>query len=75
MVTAEFAKPAQEGGTVFLHGMLELGLRTAMVLVFVLALVLLRRRSNLCRLRIAPDSDAAAPRYRSACRQRDAASR
>ncbi len=47
VVTAEFAKLAQEGGTVFLHAMLELGLLTVMVLAFVVALVLLRRRSGL----------------------------
>jgi hypothetical protein len=47
VLTAEFAKLAQEGGTAFLHAMLELGLLTAMVLVFVAALVLLRRRSPL----------------------------
>jgi hypothetical protein len=34
-------------GTVFLHAMLELGLLTIMVLVFVIALVLLRKRSTL----------------------------
>jgi uncharacterized membrane protein (DUF373 family) len=45
VVTAEFAKLAQEGGTVFLYAMLELGLLTVMVLVFVTALVLLRKRS------------------------------
>ena len=44
VVTAEFAKLAQEG-TVFLYAMLELGLLTVMVLVFVTALVLLRKRS------------------------------
>ena len=44
-MTAEFAKLAQEGGTVFLYAMLELGLLTVMVLVFVTALVLLRKRS------------------------------
>ena len=43
VVTAEFAKLAQEGGTVFLYAMLELGLLTVMVLVFVTALVLLRK--------------------------------
>jgi phosphate starvation-inducible membrane PsiE len=47
VVTAEFAKLAQAGGTVFLHAMLELGLLTIMVLVFVIALVLLRKRSTL----------------------------
>jgi phosphate starvation-inducible membrane PsiE len=47
VVTAEFAKLAQEGGAVFLHAMLELGLLTAMVLSFVVALVLLRKRSAL----------------------------
>jgi len=47
VVTAEFAKLAQEGGTVFLHAMLELGLLTVMVLIFVVALVLLRNRSTL----------------------------
>ena len=47
VVTAEFAKLAQEGGTVFLYAMLELGLLTVMVLVFVTALVLLRKRSPL----------------------------
>jgi uncharacterized membrane protein (DUF373 family) len=47
VVTAEFAKLAQEGGAVFLHAMLELGLLTAMVLSFVIALVLLRKRSTL----------------------------
>ena len=46
-MTAEFAKLAQAGGTVFLHAMLELGLLTIMVLVFVIALVLLRKRSTL----------------------------
>ncbi len=45
VVTAEFAKLAQEGGTVFLYAMLELGLLTVMVLVFVTALVLLKKRS------------------------------
>jgi uncharacterized membrane protein (DUF373 family) len=45
VVTAEFGKLAQEGGTVFLHAMLELALLTVMVLVFVAALVLLRKRS------------------------------
>jgi hypothetical protein len=38
VVTAEFAKLAQEGGTVFLYAMLELGLLTLMVLVFVTGL-------------------------------------
>ena len=47
VVTAEFAKLAQEGGTVFLHAMMELGLLTVMVLAFVVALVLLRKRSPL----------------------------
>ena len=47
VVTAEFAKLAQAGGNVFLHAMLELGLLTIMVLVFVVALVLLRKRSTL----------------------------
>ena len=47
VVTAEFAKLAQEGGTVFLYAMLELGLLTVMVLAFVAALVLLRKRSPL----------------------------
>ena len=47
VVTAEFGKLAQEGGAVFLHAMLELGLLTAMVLSFVIALVLLRKRSTL----------------------------
>jgi uncharacterized membrane protein (DUF373 family) len=45
VVTAEFAKLAQEGGTVFVYAMLELGLLTVMVLVFVTALVLLKKRS------------------------------
>ncbi len=47
VVTAEFAKLAQAGGTVFLNAMMELGLLTLMVLVFVIALVLLRKRSAL----------------------------
>jgi uncharacterized membrane protein (DUF373 family) len=47
VVTAEFAKLAQAGGTVFIHAMLELGLLTIMVLVFVIALALLRKRSTL----------------------------
>jgi hypothetical protein len=47
VVTAEVGKLAQEGGTVFLHAMLELGLLTTMVLIFVVALVLLRKRSTL----------------------------
>jgi uncharacterized membrane protein (DUF373 family) len=47
VVTAEFAKLAQAGGAVFLHAMMELGLLTAMVLAFVLALVLLRKRPTL----------------------------
>ena len=47
VVTAESTKLAQEGGTVFLHAMLELGLLTVMVLSFVVALVLLRKRSSL----------------------------
>jgi hypothetical protein len=47
VVTAEFAKLTQEGGTVFLHAMLELGLLTIMVLGFVVALRLLQRRSAL----------------------------
>jgi uncharacterized membrane protein (DUF373 family) len=45
VVTAEFAKLAQEGGTVFLHAMMEL--LTVMMLTFVVALVLLRKRSPL----------------------------
>jgi uncharacterized membrane protein (DUF373 family) len=42
VVTAEFPKLAQEGGTVFLHAMLELGLLTVMVRALVAALVPLR---------------------------------
>jgi hypothetical protein len=45
VVTAEFAELAEAGGVVFQHAMLELGLLTFMVLVFVVALVLLRKRS------------------------------
>jgi Phosphate-starvation-inducible E family len=45
VVTAEFAELAEAGGAVFQHAMLELGLLTIMVLVFVVALVLLRKRS------------------------------
>ena len=45
VVTAEFAELAEAGGVVFQHAMLELGLLTIMVLVFVVALVLLRKRS------------------------------
>ena len=45
VVTAEFAELAEAGGVVFQHAMLELGLLTVMVLVFVVALVLLRKRS------------------------------
>jgi hypothetical protein len=45
VLTAEFAKLAEAGGTVFLYATLELGLLTVMVLVFVTALVLLRKRS------------------------------
>jgi uncharacterized membrane protein (DUF373 family) len=47
VLTAEFGKLAQTGGTVFLHAMLELALLTVMVLAFVVMLVLLRRRSTL----------------------------
>jgi uncharacterized membrane protein (DUF373 family) len=46
VLTAEFAELAEAGGTVFLHAILELGLLTVMVLVLVVALVLLRRRST-----------------------------
>ncbi len=46
VLTAEFAKLAEAGGTAFQHAMLELGLLTIMVLVFVVALVLLRKRST-----------------------------
>ena len=45
VLTAEFAELAEAGGVVFQHAMLELGLLTIMVLVFVVALVLLRKRS------------------------------
>ena len=45
VVTAEFAELAQAGGSVFQHAIQELGLLTLMVLVLVVALVLLRRRS------------------------------
>jgi hypothetical protein len=45
VVTAEFANLAQAGGAVFLNAMLELALLTAMILVFVTALVLLRKRA------------------------------
>jgi hypothetical protein len=45
VVTAEFAELAEAGGVVFQNAMLELGLLTIMVLVFVVALVLLRKRS------------------------------
>jgi hypothetical protein len=47
VLTAEFAELAQAGGTAFRHAMLELGLLTLMVLVFVIALVLLRKRSTI----------------------------
>jgi uncharacterized membrane protein (DUF373 family) len=47
VVSAEFGKLAQTGGSVFIHAMLELRLRTLMVSVFVVALVLLRKRSTL----------------------------
>ena len=46
VVTAEFAELARAGGTIFLHAILELGLLTAMALVLVVALVLLRKRST-----------------------------
>ena len=46
VLTAELAELAEAGGIVFRHAILELGLLTAMVLVLVLALVLLRRRST-----------------------------
>jgi len=47
VVSAEFGKLAQTGGSVFIHAMLELRLRTLMGSVFVVALVLLRKRSTL----------------------------
>jgi hypothetical protein len=46
VLTAGIAELAETGGSVFLHAMLELGLLTVMVLVLVVALVLLRRRST-----------------------------
>lgn len=46
VLTAGFAELAQAGGEGFLHAILELGLLTLMVLVLVVALVLLRRRSS-----------------------------
>lgn len=46
VLTAEFAEMAKTGGSAFLHAILELGLLTLMVLVLVVALVLLRRRST-----------------------------
>jgi uncharacterized membrane protein (DUF373 family) len=46
VLTAELAELAQAGGPGFLHAILELGLLTLMVLVLVIALVLLRRRSS-----------------------------
>jgi hypothetical protein len=45
VVTAEFANLAQAGGAVLLNAMLELALLTVMILVFVTALVLLRKRA------------------------------
>jgi hypothetical protein len=47
VLTAEFADLAQTGGMAFRLAMLELGVLTMMVLVFVVALVLLRRRSTI----------------------------
>jgi uncharacterized membrane protein (DUF373 family) len=46
VLTAGIAELAETGRSVFLHAMLELGLLTVMVLVLVVALVLLRRRST-----------------------------
>jgi hypothetical protein len=46
VLTAEFSDLLLEGGSTFTNAMLELGLLTAMVLVLVAALVLLRRRSS-----------------------------
>ena len=44
VLTAEFSKMIDEGGDTFRNGMLELGVLTAMVLVLVGALAMLRRR-------------------------------
>ena len=44
VLTAEFSEMIDEGGDAFQNGMLELGVLTAMVLVLVGALALLRRR-------------------------------
>jgi len=44
VLTAEFSKMIDEGGDAFRNGMLELGVLTAMVLVLVGALAMLRRR-------------------------------
>jgi hypothetical protein len=46
VLTAGLAELAQAGGEGFRHAILELGLLTVMVLVLVVALVLLRRRSS-----------------------------
>jgi uncharacterized membrane protein (DUF373 family) len=45
VLTAEFGELLTRGGSVFQNAMLELGLLTVMVLAFVAALVMLRKRA------------------------------
>jgi hypothetical protein len=46
VLTAEFSTMMEEGGEAFRNAMIELSILTAMVLVLVLSLTLLRRRGN-----------------------------
>jgi hypothetical protein len=46
LLTAEFSKLLEQGETAFRNAMWELGLLTMMVLVLVISVVLLRRRSE-----------------------------